>query len=140
MRNNCNNCNTLARSSYSREHPGDAEPYDKLLKIVLVGDSDVGKTGYEQLIGKLHFEIDPKQPQNAIIADVIYWSSAKVSDEITTGYINTIVNTMLDIPNQRKKLLTFCGFSGYEKKVEKKLLIDLDVKNEAHELFKDLFG
>jgi hypothetical protein len=33
------------RSSYSREHPGDAEQYDKLLKIVLVGDSDVGKTG-----------------------------------------------------------------------------------------------
>ena len=35
----------MYRSSYSREHPGDAEQYDKLLKIVLVGDSDVGKTG-----------------------------------------------------------------------------------------------
>lgn len=81
-----------------------------------------------------------REETNAIVADVVYWSSAKISDEITTGYINTIVNTMLDIPSQRKKLLTFCGFSGYEKKLEKKLLIDLDVKNEAHELFKDLFG
>jgi hypothetical protein len=47
---------------------------------------------------------------------------------------------MLDIPSERKKLMTFCGFSGFEKKLEKKLLIDLDAKNEAHELFKDLFG
>jgi hypothetical protein len=29
-----------------------------------------GKTDYEQIVGKLHFEIDPKLPGNAVIADV----------------------------------------------------------------------
>jgi hypothetical protein len=41
-----------------------------VVRAEITDRSDVGKTGYEQLIGKLHFEIDPKQPQNAIIADV----------------------------------------------------------------------
>ena len=41
-----------------------------VVRVEITNRSDVGKTGYEQLIGKLHFEIDPKQPQNAIIADV----------------------------------------------------------------------
>jgi hypothetical protein len=31
---------------------------------------DMGKTGYEELIGRLHFEIDPKLPDNAVIADI----------------------------------------------------------------------
>lgn len=31
---------------------------------------DVGKSGYEQITGRLHFEIDPKLPGNAVIADV----------------------------------------------------------------------
>ena len=80
------------------------------------------------------------EEMNAIVADAVYWSSNKICNEVTTAYIKTIVNTMLDIPSERKKLMTFCGFSGFEKKLEKKLLIDLDAKNEAHELFKDLFG
>ncbi len=41
-----------------------------VVRAEITDRSDVGKTGYEQLIGKLHFEIHPKQPQNAIIADV----------------------------------------------------------------------
>ncbi len=32
--------------------------------------SDLGGTGYEEIVGKLHFEIDPAKPCNAIIADV----------------------------------------------------------------------
>jgi hypothetical protein len=32
--------------------------------------SDVGTTDYEQIVGRLHFEIDPALPGNAIIADV----------------------------------------------------------------------
>jgi hypothetical protein len=31
--------------------------------------SDVGATGYEQIVGRLHFEIDPAHPRNRIIAD-----------------------------------------------------------------------
>jgi len=32
--------------------------------------SDIGNTGYEQITGKLHFEVDPKLPGDAVIADV----------------------------------------------------------------------
>ena len=32
--------------------------------------TDIAKSDYELITGKLHFEIDPKLPQNAIIADV----------------------------------------------------------------------
>jgi hypothetical protein len=41
-----------------------------VVRVEINERSDAGNTGYEQLTGKLHFEIDPKQPQNAIIADV----------------------------------------------------------------------
>ena len=41
-----------------------------MVRVEINERSDAGNTGYEQLTGKLYFEIDPKQPQNAIIADV----------------------------------------------------------------------
>jgi hypothetical protein len=41
-----------------------------VVRVEINERSDAGNTGYEQLTGKLYFEIDPKQPQNAIIADV----------------------------------------------------------------------
>jgi hypothetical protein len=41
-----------------------------VVRVDITDRSDIGKAGYEQLTGKLHFEIDPKLPQNAIIADV----------------------------------------------------------------------
>ena len=41
-----------------------------VVRMEVTKRADVGKAGYEQLIGKLHFEIHPKLPQNAIIADV----------------------------------------------------------------------
>jgi hypothetical protein len=41
-----------------------------VIRVEITDRSDIGKAGYEQLTGKLHFEIDPKLPQNAIIADV----------------------------------------------------------------------
>jgi hypothetical protein len=41
-----------------------------VVRVEITERSDIGKAGYEQLTGKLHFEIDPKLPQNAIIADV----------------------------------------------------------------------
>lgn len=41
-----------------------------VVRVELTERFDVGKAGYEQLTGKLHFEIDPKLPQNSIIADV----------------------------------------------------------------------
>jgi hypothetical protein len=41
-----------------------------VVRVEITDRSDIGKAGYEQLTGKLHFEIDPKLPQNAIIADV----------------------------------------------------------------------
>jgi len=41
-----------------------------VVSVEVLQRSDVGQTGYEQITGKLHFEIDPKLPANAVIADV----------------------------------------------------------------------
>lgn len=42
----------------------------EVVQMEVLGRSDVPKSYYEIITGKLHFEIDPKLPQNAIIADV----------------------------------------------------------------------
>lgn len=41
-----------------------------VVRVEITERSNIPKSGYEQITGKLHFEIDPKQPQNAVIADV----------------------------------------------------------------------
>ena len=41
-----------------------------VVRVEITDRSNIPKSDYEQLTGKLHFEIDPRLPQNAIIADV----------------------------------------------------------------------
>ena len=41
-----------------------------VVSVEVLQRSDIGNAGYEQINGKLHFEIDPKLPGNAVIADV----------------------------------------------------------------------
>lgn len=41
-----------------------------VVRVEVAERSDIKGTGYEQIVGKLHFEVDPKLPGNAIIADV----------------------------------------------------------------------
>lgn len=41
-----------------------------VVRVEVSKRSDLGSTGYEEIVGKLHFEIDPAQAGNAIIADV----------------------------------------------------------------------
>ncbi|MCB1276849.1 alpha/beta hydrolase domain-containing protein [Prosthecobacter sp.] len=41
-----------------------------VVRVEVLERSDIAKTDYEQIVGKLHFEIDPKLPSNAVIADV----------------------------------------------------------------------
>jgi hypothetical protein len=41
-----------------------------VVRVEVLQRSVVAESDYEQIIGKLHFEIDPKVPGNAIIADV----------------------------------------------------------------------
>ena len=41
-----------------------------VVRVEITDRTDVAKSAYEILTGKLHFEIEPKLPQNAIIADV----------------------------------------------------------------------
>ncbi|MEZ5384854.1 MAG: alpha/beta hydrolase domain-containing protein [Prosthecobacter sp.] len=41
-----------------------------VVRVEVLERSDIAKTDYEQIVGKLHFEIDPKLPGNAVIADV----------------------------------------------------------------------
>jgi hypothetical protein len=44
--------------------------FAEVVRVEVLERSDAGNAGYEQITGKLHFEIDPKLPGNAIIADV----------------------------------------------------------------------
>lgn len=41
-----------------------------VVRLEVGGRTDVPKSDYEILTGRLHFEIDPRLPQNAVIADV----------------------------------------------------------------------
>ncbi|MEI6873222.1 MAG: hypothetical protein WCL08_13160, partial [Verrucomicrobiota bacterium] len=44
--------------------------YGAVVQVEVLERSDVANTGYEQIVGRLHFEIDPKLSGNAVIADV----------------------------------------------------------------------
>lgn len=44
--------------------------FSAVVRVEETGRKDLGQAGYEEISGKLHFEIDPKLPQNAVIADV----------------------------------------------------------------------
>lgn len=41
----------------------------EVVRVEITQRSDVDKTGYEQIVGRLHFEIDPAHARNRIIAD-----------------------------------------------------------------------
>jgi hypothetical protein len=41
----------------------------EVVRVEITERSDVKTTGYEQIVGRLHFEIDPTHPRNRIIAD-----------------------------------------------------------------------
>ncbi len=41
----------------------------EVVRVEVIERSDVAATGYEQIVGRLHFEIDPAHPRNRIIAD-----------------------------------------------------------------------
>lgn len=42
----------------------------EVVRVEVTERSDVAATGYEQIVGRLYFEIDPAHPRNRIIADV----------------------------------------------------------------------
>lgn len=42
----------------------------EVVRVEVNGRSSVDATGYEQIVGRLHFEIDPAHPRNRIIADI----------------------------------------------------------------------
>ena len=41
-----------------------------VVRVEEISRKDLGPTGYEQIVGKLHYEIDPQLPCNAVIADI----------------------------------------------------------------------
>ncbi len=41
-----------------------------VVRVEITERSDLGMAGYEQIVGRLHFEIDPAKPCNAVIADI----------------------------------------------------------------------
>lgn len=44
--------------------------FSAVVRVEVSERLDLGKGGYEEIVGRLHFEIDPKRPGNAVIADV----------------------------------------------------------------------
>lgn len=42
----------------------------EVTRVEITARSDVGSSGYEKIVGRIHFAIDPKDPRNAVIADV----------------------------------------------------------------------
>ena len=41
-----------------------------VVRVEVSERKDLGGSGYEEIVGRLHFEIDPSLPENAIIADI----------------------------------------------------------------------
>jgi hypothetical protein len=41
----------------------------EVAKVEIVSRTDIGG-GYEQIVGRIHFAVDPKNPRNAVIADI----------------------------------------------------------------------
>jgi hypothetical protein len=44
--------------------------YAEVVRVEMVSQQDIPEYGYVQMIGKAHFEVDPKDPRNAVIADI----------------------------------------------------------------------
>lgn len=42
----------------------------EVVRVEITERSDLGTTGYEQIVGRMYFEIDPAHPRNRIIADI----------------------------------------------------------------------
>lgn len=42
----------------------------EVVQVDVTERSELHNIGYEEIVGRLHFEIDPKQPGNALIADI----------------------------------------------------------------------
>lgn len=42
----------------------------EVVRVEVRSISDAGESGYEELVGTLHYEIDPQDPRNTVIADV----------------------------------------------------------------------
>ncbi|MDF2375020.1 MAG: alpha/beta hydrolase domain-containing protein [Verrucomicrobiales bacterium] len=53
-----------------------------VVRVEVSERKDVGASGYEEIVGHLHFEIDPARPENAIIADV------ELAPENTAGKVS----------------------------------------------------
>jgi hypothetical protein len=44
--------------------------FAEVTRVEIIARSDVGASGYEKIVGRLHFAIDPAHPRNRLIADV----------------------------------------------------------------------
>lgn len=42
----------------------------EVVRVELLGRRDLASTGYEEILGRLHFEVDPALPVNRVIADI----------------------------------------------------------------------
>ena len=44
--------------------------YAEVMRVEVTSRKDIPQYGYEQIIGKVHFAVDPKEPRNNVIADI----------------------------------------------------------------------
>ncbi|MBI5819804.1 MAG: hypothetical protein HZA88_12540 [Verrucomicrobia bacterium] len=96
----------------------------KVVRVEITERSDLGATGYEQIVGRLHFEIDPAHPRNRIIADadlaptnpagrVAFSSDLRILKPKDAGRSNGAA--WVEIPNRGGKsgLSTFASKHGF---------------------------
>lgn len=90
------------------------------------------------VVRKRHDEQAVHEHSRAIVAETMDWTTSNICEELYDTTLRALVDIMLQEHKTRVTLMVFCGME--EKKLEKKLLIDMNRRNEAAELFKDLFG
>src|SRR5262249_61635712 len=49
---------------------GAAAARAEVMRVEIAQRADVGTSGYEKIVGTIHFAVDPKNPRNRIVADL----------------------------------------------------------------------
>lgn len=47
-----------------------SQVHAEVVRVEITSRLDLGESGYEEIVGRLHFEVDPARPCNAVIADI----------------------------------------------------------------------
>ena len=54
--------------AYTAVHDGVADA--EVTRVEVARRADVGRSGYEKIVGTIHFAVDPKDPRNQVVVDL----------------------------------------------------------------------